>query len=346
MGYRVDEEILKWSNEEYKIPKQTREKIDSVYSQIINEQKEVKPHIEWKKTVSIISIAAVMMMFLLTNNQVLASLNQWFDFSNQWKNSLGDDVLISNGKSHSNKELSIVVNKNISTPYSVGFDVTIGSLGDYRFKNNSNIWLDYVIKNGDGTEIINQSEDGKKSGKYNDTTYLQSTDVIVTGTEDEMKTGFYHFLRDTRDEKIPILKNATLEISRVSIPGENIEFTGNWIIPLTDGKDNGDYSVKKYKVKKESKDIEVKSAVLTKSNFVIEYKFNKEMNISDMELLNSYILDEQGNKFKNNQYSLEENNTVIRVNIPLTSQAVPQEMTLIVEEINGDSKYEVSLMEN
>ena len=91
---------------------------------------------------------------------------------------------------------------------------------------------------------------------------MQSTDVIVTGTEDEMKTGFYHFLRDTRDEKIPILKNATLEISRVSIPGENIEFTGNWIIPLTDGKDNGDYSVKKYKVKKESKDIEVKLSLI------------------------------------------------------------------------------------
>jgi len=344
MGRSVDEEILVWVNEKHDIPKKTRQKLDSTYAQIIREKKVVKPKIRWRKTVSMMALATILGLFFLTNSQVLATLNQWFNFSSQWKYSLGEDILLTNGKSQSNKDMEIVINQNVSTPYSIGFEFTLKSKGDYKFSKNTTVWLDYVIKNGDGTEIISQSEEGKNKAEYNDLTYLQNMDTTVSKDGAILKSSSYHFLRDINEQQIPLLKNATLEVSKVSIPSENMEFKGSWSIPLKDGNPNQDYSPKTYQVATESKDIQIKSAILTKTNFVITYKFNKEMSISDMELLNSYVQDDECKKYKNNQYSLEENNTWVKVNIPLTSSEAPKNMTFVVEKINGEAKIDVPLV--
>lgn len=345
MGYNIEKDLEKWGTQDCNMPDKTRAVLDETYSQLIQGKKISKSPRKWIKNITVVSMAVLVGIVLWQNETVLATLNEWFGFSHQWKQSLGDDVFLSNGTKQSDKNLEIIVEKNMSTPYSLGFDFTLKSTSNMTFSKDSQVWFDYTIKNGDGSKIIVENEEVQEKTDYTDLIYLQHTDVSVSSDGKALQSGFYYFLREPNAEKLPVLKNATLEVTKIFFPNENDEVVGKWSIPLKDGNPQIADKVKHYTVEKESDDITIKHATLTQSNFVIEYEFNKEMSVSDMELLNSYIQDETGRKYKTNQYSLENNNKTVRVNFPLTSSTVPNTMTLVVEEIKGDFKFEVTLLE-
>ncbi|MGX7013504.1 hypothetical protein [Vagococcus silagei] len=337
MSKTSKQDYKQWLEEEIAPKADTKKKIDQTYENIMNlSAKKAKQKRKRRTWISLGVVAAIMTLGIYNFEQVQAVLEKVITFSNPWSQSLGD-ATVKNNKKSENNEVVVAIDSYFSTPESFGFDYSVSYEDQTKFKSDSSIWLNYAIKNGDGTYLFDNAQDPEKfEGSWSE----KLTDVEGTQQLNQDKTSLsgseYHFLTDNLT-KLPLLENAKVEIKSIVIDNKSDNpqvVEGEWVIPLNNQTKRVDYTPVDYQLTKESSIITLENAVSNVSHFNFSFRFKQPLDVSDMELLKVTLIDEEGVEYKASMYNLEENNQLAIYQFPFIKNNNGQRLRAVIKSNN------------
>ncbi|AXI08246.1 hypothetical protein CUC15_04385 [Oceanobacillus zhaokaii] len=335
MKNSFEKEFNQIMSEEKEMPVKVRKSLDQSYDIIRAKSKKKKVNFIWKR-VATAACALIVTGVVLTNEHVMASINEFFNFGDK-----GIEQAINNGfiqesdSTITDQGIKITLDKHFSDANKLGLNFHLAFEDPSILNNVREVSMDYRLKNGDGDYIYEFIPDTKP---------LKGDNRYTSGSEHQnpildIKTGEiqYDVLTDSNEGVIPSLRDAVIEVESVNVfynTGEIKKIDGNWKLSVAN-KDNEkpDLTVQ-YAMKDQTSIIQVTKANANPTSlnltFSLDGIYENENTFVDMK-----IVDEDGNEYGVTGFrkSTRNNKTIISTNFPITSYSEANKLKLIVEGI-------------
>ena len=332
MKNNFEKEFNQMMNERKEIPVKVRQSLDQSYDIIRAKSKKKKVNFIWKR-VATAACALIVTGVVLTNEHVMAGINEFFNFGDK-----GIEQAVNNGFTQENSSavtdqgIKITLDKHFSDANKLGISFQLVFEDPSILNNAEEVSMDYRLKNGDG-EYIGEFIPDTKSLK-GDNRYISSSDhqnPIL-----DVKTGRiqYEVLLNSNEGIIPNLKDAVIEVESVNILYDTEEIKkidGKWELSVANkDKEKSNLTVQ-YAMQDQSSVIQVSKANANPTSlnltFSLDGIYENENNFIDMK-----ITDEDGNEYQATGFrmSTKNNETIISTNFPITSYNNSKKLKLIV----------------
>lgn len=333
MKNNFEKEFNQMMNEKKEIPVKVRQSLDQSYDIICAKSKKKKANFIWKR-VAAAACAIIATGVVLTNENVMASINEFFNFGDKGiEQAVNNGFIQENNSTVTDNGIKITLDKHFSDANKLGLSFQLVFEDPSILNNVREVSLDYRLKNGNGEYIDEFIPDTKP---------LKGDNGYITGAEvqnpilDE-KTGRvqYDVLSDSNEGSIPPLMGAVIEVESINVfsnTGEFKKVDGNWELAVAD-KDQTN-SVIHYAIQDQSSIIQVSKADANPTSlnltFSLDGIYKNENTFADMK-----IVDEDGNKYGVTGFrmSTKNNKTIISTNFQTTSYNNSKKLKLIVEGI-------------
>ncbi|WP_246942947.1 DUF4179 domain-containing protein [Bacillus pinisoli] len=334
MKNKFEKEFNQMMNEKKEIPVKVRQSLDHSYDIIRAKSKKKKANFIWKR-VATAACALIVTGVVLTNDQVLAGVNEFFNFGDK-----GIEQAVDNGFTQENNSvvtdqgIMITLDKHFSDANKLGLSFQLVFEDSSILKNAKEVSMDYRLKNGNGEYIVEFVPDTK---------LLKGDNSYISGSEHQtpifdVKTGRIYFdvLINSNKGIIPNLKDAVLEVESVNVfygTEEVNKIDGDWILPLANKDKEKSDSTVQYVMQDPTSIIQVSKANANPTSLNLTFSLDgtfDENTFADMK-----IIDEEGNEYLANGFNktIENNKTNISTNFPISSYNISNKLKLTLEGI-------------
>lgn len=343
MKNNFEKEINQMMNEEKEIPVNVRQSLDQSYNMIRAKAKKKKVNFIWKR-VATVACALIVTGVVLTNDQVMASINNFFHFGDEGvEQAVNNGFTQENNRAATDQDIKITLDHYFSDANKIGMRFQLAFEEPTVLKNVEDISIDYRIKNGDGEYIEEFIPDTKP---------LKGENKYISGLEYHLpildaKTGIIQFdvLMESHQGNIPALQNAMVEVESVNIfygTDKMKKIDGNWELPVTNyNKEKLDSSVQ-YTMQDADSIIQVSKATANPTSLNLLFSLDGIHEDENMFAHGMKIIDEDGNEYyADSGFSMDIKNnvTVISTNFPITSYHNSEKLKLIIEGIGEVELY-------
>ena len=169
MKNKFEKEFNQVMNEKKEIPVKVRHSLDQSYDIIRAKSKKKKANFIWKR-VATAACALIVTGIVLTNEHVLAGINEFFNFGDK-----GIEQAVNNGFIQENKSsvtdqgIKITLDKHFSDANKLGLSFQLVFEDPSILNKVREVSMDYRLKNGDGEyidEFIPDTKPLKSDNKY------------------------------------------------------------------------------------------------------------------------------------------------------------------------------------
>ena len=317
------------------IPVKVRQSLDQSYDIIRAKSKKKKVNFIWKR-VATAACALIVTGVVLTNEHVMAGINEFFNFGDKGiEQAVNNGFIQENNSTVTDQGIKITLDKHFSDANKLGISFQLAFEDPSILNNVREVSMDYRLKNGDGEYI----------GEFiPDTKSLKGDNRYISGSEHQnpildVKTGRiqYDVLSDSNEGVIPPLKDAVIEVESVNVfysTGEFKKIDGNWELSVANKNKEKSNLIIQYAMQDQSSVIQVSKANANPTSlnltFSLDGIYENENTFVDMK-----IIDEDGNEYRATGFrmSTKNNETIISTNFPITSYNNSKKLKLIVEGI-------------
>ncbi|HWI50145.1 MAG TPA: DUF4179 domain-containing protein [Rummeliibacillus sp.] len=336
MKNNFEKEFNQMMNEKKEIPVKVRQSLDQSYDTIRAKSKKRKSNFIWKR-VATAACALIVTGVVLTNEHVMAGINEFFNFGDK-----GIEQAVNNGFTQESKStvtdqnIKMTLGKHFSDVNKLGISFQLVFEDPSILNNAEEVSMDYRLKNGDGEYIVEYIPDTKPL--KGDNRYISSLDhqnPIL-----DVKTGRiqYDVLINSNKGIIPNLKDAVIEVESVNVlygTEEVKKIDGKWELSLANkDKEKSDLTVQ-YAMKDQSSIIKVTKANANPTSLNLTFSLDGIYDNENTFAHRMKIIDEDGNEYQATDFgmSIKNNETIISTNFPITSYNNSKKLKLIVEGI-------------
>lgn len=334
MKNNFEKEFNQMMNEKKEIPLTVRKSLDQSYDMIRAKSKKKKANFIWKK-VATAACALLVTGIVITNENVMASINEFFNFGDKGIEQAGNHGFIQeNNSAVTDQGIKIALNKHFSDTNKLGLNFQIFFADPSILTNAVEVSMDYRLKNGDGEYI----------GEFiPDTKPLKGDNRYISGSEDhfilDKKLGAvqYDVVTESNEGVIPSLTDAVVEVESVNVfypTGKMKKIDGNWTLSVANKEKEKQIQTTPYTMKDQTSNIQVTKANANPTSLNVTFSldgiYDDENTFADMK-----IIDEDGNEYSVSSFGLrtKNNKTTVSTNFPITSYSNAQKLTLVVDGI-------------
>ncbi|WP_456272509.1 DUF4179 domain-containing protein [Bacillus sp. AK031] len=333
MKNNFEDEFNEMMNEKKEIPLKVRQSLDQSFDIIRARSKKKKTQFIWKKTVAA-ACALFVTGIILTNEQVMAGINEFFSFGDKGIEQAANNGFIQeNESSFTDQGINITLDKQFSDDNKLGLSFQLIFEDPSILKNAEEVTMDYRVKNGDGEYIEEFIPDTKAlKGDSNYTSVLDHQNPIM-----DVKTGRvrYDVLSVSYEGVIPLLKDAVIEVESINVfysTGKIQKVDGIWNLSVNN-KEKSDV-IEKYVMLDEASIIQVSEASASPTSlnltFSLDGIYENENTFADMK-----IIDEEGYEYEATGFSkrTKDSETIISTNFSITSYNPSQKLKFVINEV-------------
>lgn len=352
-----DKELEKIMAEDKEIPAHVRKKLDNTYDIIQIQAKRKKSRFIWKRMAAV-ACTLLIAGATLTNEQVRASINGFFNFEDKGiERAVSEGFAQDNSSTATDQNIQVTLKQNFADAHKIGMSFQLQFEDPTAFETDvTEIKMLYRIKNGDGEYIIDLISDSKGLGGNGHyvASFSQKTPFI------DMKNGIaeYEVVLDVNEGNLPILKDAVVEIESIHVfhaydywalheefggsfdlPVTTIE--GKWDVALANQDENTTMPTIEYIMKGASSNIQVTSATANPTSLNMNFIVDKELFGSEGQPMK--IIDENGNEYETDGYNIEtkDDKATVKVNFQISSYSNAEKLRFVIENVG-----EVELLKN
>ncbi|WP_427110323.1 DUF4179 domain-containing protein [Lysinibacillus xylanilyticus] len=335
MKNNFEKEFNQMMNEKKEIPVKVRQSLEQSYDIIRAKSKKKKVSLIWKR-VAAAACALIVTGVVLTNENVMASINEFFNFGDKGiEQAVNNGFIQENNSSITDKGIKITLDKHFSDANKLGLSFHLVFEDSSILNNVGEVSMDYRLKNGDG-EYIDEFIPDTKS--------LRGENRYISGAENQnpildIKTGTIHYdvLSDSNEGLLPPLKDAVIEVESVNVfynTGEFKKIDGDWKLSVTNKNKEKTNSIIQYAMQDQSSVIQVSKANANPTSLNLTFSLD-EIYENENPFVDMKIIDEDGNEYIATGFSMTTKNkkTIISTNFPITSFNNSKKLKLIVEGI-------------
>jgi len=337
MNDKFEKEFTQMMEEKKEIPVHVRQSLDQTYEMIRAKSKNKTVNSIWKR-VAAAACALIVTGVVLTNGNVVASLNEFFNFGDKGiEQAVNNGFVQDNNSTVSDNGINITLDKHFSDANKIGISLQIAFDDPTILENVMDVSLDYRLKNGDGEyigEFIPDTKPLKGKSRYI-AGYTEQNPIL------NVKAGRvqYDAVFDSSEGSIPPLKDAVLEIESVDVfynTGELKKIDGNWTLAMVN-KENSD-TITQYAMQDETSIIQVSKAEANPTSLNVTFSLEGIYENGNKPMK---IIDEEGHEYEATGFNLmtKGKETMISTNFPITSYNNSEKLKLIVEEIGEVELY-------
>lgn len=335
MKNNFEKELEQVINEKKEISIKVRKSIDQSYDQIRTKSKKKKENVVWKR-VATAACALVITGVILTNEQVMAGINELFNFGDEGvEQAVNNGFILENNSVATDQDIKITLDNYLSDANKLGMSFQLVFEDATVLKDMEDVSMDYRLKNGDGEYIQEFIPDTKP---------LKGENIYISGHEyhvsilDE-KAGIVQFdvLMESNKGNIPTLKDAVVEVESINIfkgVDEIKKVAGNWELTVTNHDNEKSTSVQ-YVMHDKSSTIQVSEATGNPTSLHVIFSLDGIYDDENMFAHRMKIIDEDGNDYQTKGFEMSTQNgeTTISTNFPITSYTNFETLTLTIEGI-------------
>lgn len=334
-----DKEFEKVMTEEKEMPESVRQSLDSTYELIRAQSKKKKNRFIWKR---VTAAACVLLLTgaVLTNEQVRASINEFFSFGDQGIERAVDEGFVQENDSIvTDQNITVKLEQHFSDANKLGMSFQLTFENPAMLENDvTEVSMDYRLKNGDGEYIIEFIPDTKPL-KGNGQSV--SSGVEQNSTLD-VKTGKvqYELIVDSNKGELPNLKDAVVEIESINVfrgseYADLQKIDGKWDLAVANPDESKPISIIEYVMDDPSSIIQVTSAKANPTSFNLTFSVDQVFEDESPFVHAMKMIDEKGNEYEVGGFNIEtrDNQTHISTNFPITSYDHFDKLKFIIEDI-------------
>lgn len=334
MKNNFEKEFTQLMNGDKEIPVNVRKTLDQTYDIIRAQSEKKKVNFIWKKVVAV-ACALIITGVVLTNEQIMASINEFFNFGDKGiEEAVHNGYIQENNSEATNRGIKITLDNYLSDANKMSISFQLEFENPSFLKNANDVSMDYRIKNGDGDYIEEFIQDTKT---------LKGENRYVSGLEYHVpildaETGIVQFdvLMESHQGSIPALKDAVVEVESVHIfygADKMKEIDGNWELPMTNNEKSN--ITVQYEMLDSGSNIQVSEANANPTSLHVTFSVDGIYEDENTFAHRMKIIDEEGNEYHAKDFGISKKNgkTVISTNFPITSYNDSQNLKLIVEEL-------------
>ncbi len=335
MKNSFEKELNQMMSEQKEIPVKVRKSLDQSYDIIRAKSKKKKVNFIWKR-VATAACALIVTGVVITNEHVMAGINEFFNFGDKGIEQAVNNGFIQEGDSSvTDQGIQITLDKHFSDANKLGLSFLLVFENPSILNKVREVSMDYRLKNGDGEYIDEFIPDTKPS---------KSDNRYISGSEHQnpildVKTGRiqYDVLSDSNEGLIPLLKDALIEVESVNVfydTGGFKKIDGNWKLSVSNKNKEESNSIIQYAMQDQSSVIQVSKANANPTSLNLTFSlagiYENENTFTDMK-----IVDEDGNEYGVTGFrmSTKNNKTIISTNFQITSYNNSKKLKLIVDGI-------------
>ncbi|KAA0965755.1 DUF4179 domain-containing protein [Sporosarcina sp. ANT_H38] len=326
--------------EEKEIPSAVRKSLDSTYASIRTQSKMKKNRFIWKR----VTAAACALLFtgiLLTNERVIANINEFFKFGDKGiERALDEGFAQDSNSSASDQDVTITLQQNFSDANKIGMSFQL-EFEDPRILDAdvTDVTMDFRLKNGDGEyvdEFIPDTKPLKGTNKYDASGIAMHNPIL------NAKTGKVQFdvIIDSNKGMLPCLQDAVVEIESINVfrvfAFETLKkIDGKWDLAIMNQDMGKPMTIIEYTMDDPSSIIQVSSAKASPTSlnliFSVDEIFDNESPFSH----SMKFIDKDGNEYLTDGFNMDEQNnqTIIAANFPITAYHNAAKITFVLEGI-------------
>ncbi|GKV56421.1 hypothetical protein NCCP2222_23680 [Sporosarcina sp. NCCP-2222] len=333
----LEKELERVMNESLEMPAHVRTSLDQTYKMIQQKSKKKRKQMVWTRS-AVAACALLMTGIILSNEQVRASIDGFFSFGDR-----GVEQVVSQGFTQSGESLAtdqgitVKLEKSFSDPSKIGLSFSLEFEDASLLKNDiAQVTMDYRVKNGDGTylvEFIPDTKPLKGSGGY--TSGLDDRNTKLNKKDGTVQ---YHVVIDSNQGAFPQLQDAIIEVESINVFTEFSEaglrkIDGKWDLPIPD--QDADIKTIEYVQEEAESKLQVLSAQANLSSLNVKFSIDQVFEDETPFAWSMKLVDEKGNGYYPNGFSMEskDGRTIISTNFPVTANDSYDQVTLVVEGI-------------
>ncbi|MCA1054252.1 DUF4179 domain-containing protein [Rossellomorea aquimaris] len=332
MKDNVESDLKKVLTEEKELPETVRKSLDQTYSIIRAASKKKKVHVIWKR-VAAAACALLVTAGALSNEKVMANLNDFFHFGDKGiEQAVHEGFVQEDTSTATDQGITIKLNKHFSDANKVGISFQLEFEDPSILAHANEVTMDYRIKNGDGEYIVEFIPDTKPlKGKNRDLSISEYHNPLSDPDSGKVQ---YDVLISSNNGKIPELKDAVIEVESVNVfyeAGSLKKTNGSWELSVGNNHQTSD-GIVQYVQNAQPSTIHVSKADVHPTSlnltFSVEGRYDNESTFA--HTMN--IIDEQGNEYPATGFSLhfDQEETIISTNFPFTSYTHSNKLKLVV----------------
>ena len=340
MKNNFEKEFNQMMNEKKEIPVKVRQSLDQSYNIIRAKSKKNKANFIWKR-IAVAACTLIVTGVVLTNENVMASINEFFNFGDKGiEQAVNNGFIQENNSTVTDNGIKITLDKHFSDENKLGISLQLAFDDSTVLKGAREVTMDYRIKNGNGEYIEEFIPDTKP---------LKGDNKYISGYEEQnpimdVKAGRvqYDGVFDSNGGVITDLVDAVIEIESIKVfysTGERKDIDGNWVLPVAN-KNSDSNVIIQYSMQDQTSVIEVSKAHANPTSlnltFSLDGTYENENTFEDMK-----IVDEDGTEYGVTGFRkiTKNNETIISTNFPITSYNNSEKLKLIVEGIGEVELY-------
>lgn len=335
-----EKEFKQVMTEEKEIPVTVRKSLDSAYANIRTQSKKNKKRIIWKR-VTAVACALLITGVVLTNERVIASINNFFNFGDQGiERAVTEGFAQDNNSSAIDQDVTITLQQQFSDVNKIGLSFQLAFEDPTILDDKvTEVTMDFRLKNGDG-EYINESIPDTKplkgSNKY------QVSGIGMHNPILDEKTGIVQFdvIIDSNKGMLPSLQDAIVEIESINVfRGIGFEtlnkIDGNWDLAVANQDKGKPMTIIEYAMNDSSSIIQVSSAKASPTSLNLIFSVDEIFDNETPFVHTMKIIDKEGNEYLTDGFNIDEQNnqTIIAVNFPVTTYHNAEKLTFVIEGI-------------
>lgn len=334
MNNNFEKDFTQLMNRDKEIPINVRKTLDQTYDIIRVKSKKKKVNFIWKKFAAA-ACALIITGVVLMNEQVMASINDFFNFEDKGiEDAVHHGFIQENTSVATNQGIKITLDNYLSDANKMSISFQLVFENPSILKNTNDVSMDYRIKNGDGAYIEEFIPDTKTL--KNENRYVSSLEYRVPILDAETGSVQFDVLMESHQGNIPTLKDAVVEVESVNVfyGADKMEkIDGNWKLPLT--KNEKSYKTFQYVMLDSGSNIQVFEANANPTSLHVTFSLNGIYEDENTFANRIKIIDEEDNEYQAKGFEISKRNgkTIISTNFPITSYNGSQNLKLIVEEL-------------
>jgi hypothetical protein len=335
MKNSFEKEFDQMMSEKKEIPLKVRKSLDQSYNIIRAKSKKKKVNFIWKR-VAAAACALIVTGVVLANENVMASINEFFNFGDKGiEQAVNNGFIQESNSAITDQGIKITLDKHFSDANKLGLNFHLAFEDPSILNNVREVSMDYRLKNGDGEYIYEFIPDTKP---------LKGDNRYISGSEHQnpildINTGEiqYDVITDSNEGVIPSLRDAVIKVESVNVfynTGEIKKIDGNWKLSVASKNKEKLNEIIEYAMQDQSSVIQVSKANANPTSlnltFSLDGAYEDENTFADMK-----IVDDDGNEYGVTGFrkSTENNKTIISTNFQTTSYNNSKKLKLIIEGI-------------
>lgn len=335
MKKNFEKDLLEVMNKEKEMPGIVRQSLNQSYDIIRAKSKKKRERFLWKSVIAA-ACALIISVVVLTNEQVMANISDFFSFGDK-----GIEQAINKGYAQRNvstatdQDIQIAIRKQFSDSNKVGLSFQLDFANPSLLKNAREVSMDYRLKNRN-EEYIEEFIPDNKPLKGN-ARYISSSEQQNPVLDKNTGRVQYEVILNSNQGNIPNLINASLEIESVNIiynSGKSLKIDGDWQLSVATNANGKSKLTMQYVALNETV-INITKAVANPTSFNLSFTLD-EVYIDENTFPNHMRLtDEDGNEYQATNFAIKRinNKTIISTNFPLSSYSHPQKLKLSIDRI-------------